>query len=102
VYAIVRNGSRQHKVEVGSVLDIDDLNPEVGASVALPVVMLVDGGELITDAKVLAGAEVTAEVLGVTRGPKIRILKFKNKSGYRKRQGHRQRYTAVKITEITA
>ncbi|MDR1354906.1 MAG: 50S ribosomal protein L21 [Propionibacteriaceae bacterium] len=102
MYAIVRNGSRQHKVEVGSVLDIDDLNPEVGASVALPVVMLVDGGELITDAKVLAGAEVTAEVLGVTRGPKIRILKFKNKSGYRKRQGHRQRYTAVKITEITA
>jgi large subunit ribosomal protein L21 len=102
VYAIVRNGSRQHKVEVGSVLNIDDLTPEVGATVELPVVMLVNDGTLSTDTEALAKAKVTAEVLGAAKGPKIHILKFKNKSGYRKRQGHRQHYTTVKITDIAA
>ncbi|MDR2620549.1 MAG: 50S ribosomal protein L21 [Propionibacteriaceae bacterium] len=102
MYAIVRNGSRQHKVEVGSVLNIDDLTPEVGATVELPVVMLVNDGTLSTDTEALAKAKVTAEVLGAAKGPKIHILKFKNKSGYRKRQGHRQHYTTVKITDIAA
>jgi large subunit ribosomal protein L21 len=102
VYAIVRAGSRQHKVEVGSIVNIDDLTQEVGATVELPVVMLVDDGQLTAEASALAKAKVSAEVLGEVKGPKIRILKFKNKSGYRKRQGHRQRYTTVRITGIAA
>ncbi|MDR0837959.1 MAG: 50S ribosomal protein L21 [Propionibacteriaceae bacterium] len=102
MYAIVRSGSRQHRVEVGSVLNIDELELDEGATIELPVVMLVDGDTLTTDAAKLATAKVTAEVVGATRGPKIHILKFKNKIGYRRHQGHRQHYTAVKITGIAA
>jgi len=100
VYAIVRSGGRQHKVAVGDVLEIDRLESAVGSSVSLKPLLLVDGTAVTSDAPTLGSASVTAEVLAETKGPKIRILKFKNKTGYRKRQGHRQRYTKIKITEI--
>ena len=64
--------------------------------------MLVDGEKVTAGADELAKATVTVEVLGATKGPKITILKYKNKTGYRKRQGHRQKYTQVKVTEISA
>ena len=97
MYAIVRSGGRQHKVAVGDVLDIDRTSDEVGSSVSLQPLLLVDGETVSTD---VTGASVTAEVLGETKGPKIRIIKFKNKTGYRKRQGHRQKYTQVRVTGI--
>jgi large subunit ribosomal protein L21 len=100
VYAIVRSGGRQHKVAVGDVIEIDRTADSVGASVSLQPLLLVDGDQVTTDASALGAATVTAEVLDQTKGPKIRILKFKNKTGYRKRQGHRQRYTRVKVTGI--
>jgi large subunit ribosomal protein L21 len=100
VYAIVRGGSRQHKVTTGDVVEIDLVEAGVGDTISLPAVLLVDGETVTADAKALAGVSVTAEVLGQTKGPKIKIWKFKNKTGYKKRQGHRQRYTAVKITGI--
>jgi large subunit ribosomal protein L21 len=100
VYAIVRSGGRQHKVAVGDVLEIDRLESAVGSSVSLKPLLLVDGTAVTSDASALGSASVTAEVLAETKGPKIRILKFKNKTGYRKRQGHRQRYTKIKITDI--
>jgi len=100
VYAIVRSGGRQHKVAVGDVLEIDRRSDEPGSSVALTPLLVVDGENVTSDAAALAGAKVTAEVLAETKGPKIRILKFKNKTGYRKRQGHRQKYTQVKVTGI--
>ncbi|MDR2930220.1 MAG: 50S ribosomal protein L21 [Propionibacteriaceae bacterium] len=100
MYAIVRGGSRQHKVTTGDVLEIDLVEAKVGDTIDLPAVLLVDGDTVTSDGKALAGVKVTAEVLDETKGPKIRIVKFKNKSGYKKRQGHRQRYTQVKITGI--
>lgn len=100
MYAIVRAGGRQEKVAVGDVLTIDRVEGEPGASVALPAVLLVDGAKVTTDAGKLAKVSVTAEVLGPAKGPKIHILKFKNKTGYRKRQGHRQKLTQVKVTGI--
>jgi large subunit ribosomal protein L21 len=102
VYAIVRAGGRQEKVAVGDVVQVDKLAEEPGASVTLPAVLVVDGETVTSDPKKLAKVEVTAEVVGATKGPKITILKFKNKTGYRKRQGHRQKYTEVKVTAISA
>ena len=100
VYAIVRSGGRQHKVAVGDVLEIDKVESEVGSKVNLQPLLLVDG-ESVTSAKSdLDKVSVTAEVLAETKGPKIRIMKYKNKTGYKKRQGHRQRYTQVKVTGI--
>jgi large subunit ribosomal protein L21 len=99
VYAIVRSGSKQQKVAVGDVIEIDRVETAVGDSVTLPVVMVVDG-ENVT-ATGLDKAAVTVEVVGATKGPKIVIQKYKNKTGYKKRQGHRQKYTQVKVTDIS-
>lgn len=99
VYAVVRSGGGQQKVAVGDVIEIDQA-AEVGASVSLPAVLHVDGDTVTADADTLAKVSVTAEVLGGTKGPKIVIQKYKNKTGYKKRQGHRQKYTQVKITGI--
>ncbi|MDR0488007.1 MAG: 50S ribosomal protein L21 [Propionibacteriaceae bacterium] len=100
MYAIVRGGSRQHKVTEGDVLEIDLVDAKVGDTINLPAVLLIDGDKVTSDSATLAAVKVTAEVLDETKGPKIKILKYKNKTGYKKRQGHRQRYTQVKITKI--
>ncbi len=103
VYAIVRAGGRQEKVAVGDVLLIDKVaDGAAGATLTLPVLMLVDGDAVTTDAAKLAKVTVSAEVVKPAKGPKIIILKHKNKTGYRKRQGHRQPLTQVKITGIKA
>jgi large subunit ribosomal protein L21 len=98
VYAIVRAGATQQKVAVGDVIEIDRVESAVGESVSLPVLLVVDGEDVTSSG--LDKATVTAEVLADTKGPKIVIQKYKNKTGYKKRQGHRQKYTQVKVTEI--
>jgi large subunit ribosomal protein L21 len=100
VYAIVRAGGRQEKVEVGSIVTMDRIAADENGNVTLAPVLLVDGDTVTHDAKALAKVTVTAEVLGDLRGKKIVIQKFKNKTGYKKRQGHRQELTRVKITGI--
>jgi large subunit ribosomal protein L21 len=102
VYAIVRAGGRQEKVSVGDVVIIDKVDGEAGASVSLTPLLLVDGTTVTSDASALAKASVTAEIVKPAKGPKITILKMKNKTGYRKRQGHRQHLTMVKVTGISA
>ena len=102
MYAIVRAGGRQEKVAVGDVVQIDKIDGEPGSSITLPALLVVDGDTVTSDQKALAGVTVTAEVVGAIKGPKITIMKFKNKTGYRKRQGHRQKYTEVKVTGIAA
>ena len=102
MYAIVRAGAKQQKVAVGDVIEIDKVTTGAGETVKLPVVLVVDGEKVTSDAKTLDKASVTVEVLGATKGPKIIIQKYKNKTGYKKRQGHRQKYTQVKVTSINA
>jgi large subunit ribosomal protein L21 len=100
VYAAVRAGGRQEKVEVGSVVVLDRIKADKDGNIELAPVLLVDGDKITYDAKSLAKVKVTAEVVGNLRGPKIVIQKFKNKTGYKKRQGHRQDLTRVQITGI--
>jgi large subunit ribosomal protein L21 len=100
VYAIVRSGGRQEKVAVGDVIETNRVVGEPGDVVALPALLLVDGETVTSDAATLAGVTVSAEVLDHTKGPKIDILKYKNKTGYRKRQGHRQALTKLRVTGI--
>jgi len=100
VYAIVKAGGRQEKVSVGDVVVVDRLAGEPGTSVELTALLLVDGDTVTHDAAKLAKVKVTAEVVRDEKGPKIDILKYKNKTGYRKRQGHRQKLTRLKVTGI--
>ena len=100
MYAIVRAGGRQEKVSVGDVIELDRQSGAAGDSFNLAAVLLVDDGNVTTDASALAKVTVTAEVLEHTKGPKIDILKYKNKTGYKKRQGHRQQLTQARVTAI--
>ena len=100
VYAIVRAGGRQEKVEVGTIVVLDRIKADKNGTIELVPVLHVDGSTVTHEAKALAKIKVTAEVLGDERGPKIVIQKFKNKTGYKKRRGHRQELTRVKITSI--
>ncbi len=74
---------------------------EIGSSVTLPAVLVVDDGKVISDPAELGRYQVTAEIMGAIAGPKINMIHYKNKTGYRRRLGHRQRYTQVKITGIS-
>lgn len=100
VFAVVKSGGRQEKVEVGTIITMDRIVADKSGNITLPAVLLVDGAKVTSDAASLAKVVVTAEVLEDLRGPKIVIHKFKNKTGYRKRQGHRQELTRVKVTGI--
>ena len=100
VYAIVKAGGRQEKVSVGDIVVVDRLTAREGATVELPALMLVDGATITTDVKALAKIKVTAKVVRDERGPKIVIFKYKNKTGYRRRQGHRQDLTRLTVTGI--
>ena len=102
MYAIVKTGGKQYKVAEGDVIEVEKLVGKPGDSVALTALLLVDGDDLMTDTAQLASAAVTGEVVAHTKGPKIRIHKFKNKTGYHKRQGHRQPLTQVKVTGISS
>ena len=100
MYAIVKTGGKQYRVAVGDVVEVEKIVGEPGASVALPALLLVDGDDVTTDADALAKVAVTGEVVAHTKGPKIRIHHFKNKTGYHRRLGHRQKLTQVKVTGI--
>jgi len=99
-YAVVKTGGKQYKVAVGDIVKVEKLETEPGSSVSLPVALVVAGSKVTTSADDLAKVAVAAEVLEHTKGPKIRIHKFKNKTGYHKRQGHRQQLTVLKVTGI--
>jgi large subunit ribosomal protein L21 len=100
VFAVVRAGGRQEKVEVGTIVTMDRVQADKSGNVTLPAVLLVDGDKITSDAASLAKVTVTAEVLEDLRGPKIIIQHYKNKTGYKRRQGHRQELTRVKVTGI--
>lgn len=100
VYAVVRAGGRQEKVEVGSIVVLDRVQAQADDTIQLSPVLLVDGDTITHDPKALAKVTVTAQVIGHERGPKIVIQHFKNKTGYKRRQGFRHDQTRVKITGI--
>lgn len=100
VYAIVKTGGRQEKVAVGDIVVVNRIAGDAGSTVELPAILLVDGDKVTTDAAALAKVKVTAEIVRDEKGPKISILKYKNKTGYKKRQGHRQKLTRLSITGI--
>ena len=101
MYAIVKAGGHQEKVEVGDVILVNRLNAKKGDTVEFPAALVVDGSKVILGAKDLAKLTVKAEVVNdEAKGPKISIMKYNNKTGVARRKGHRQQLTLVKITAI--
>jgi large subunit ribosomal protein L21 len=102
VYAIVRCGGRQEKVALDDVVTVDKLAGAAGDSITLTALLVVDGDRVISDPAEVGRYQVTADIVGDTAGPKINMIHYRNKTGYRRRLGHRQRYTQVRITGIGA
>ena len=100
MYAIVRCGGRQEKVALDDVVTVDKLDGKAGSSITLPALLVVDGDRIISDPAEVGRYQVTADIVGDTAGPKINMIQYRNKTGYRRRLGHRQRYTQVRITGI--
>ncbi len=100
MYAIIKTGGKQYCVEEGKKISVEKLDAEVGAEVVFDQVLLVAGDELQVGQPTVSGAKVTAKVLEQGKGAKIRIFKYKAKSNYRRRQGHRQPFTKVEVTKI--
>ena len=100
MYAIIKTGGKQYCVEEGKVITIEKLDVEGGAEVAFDEVLLVSGDSVKIGQPTVAGAKVTGKVLEQGKGAKIRIFKYKAKSNYRRRQGHRQPFTKVQIEKI--
>jgi len=101
IYAVIRSGGKQYKVEPNQLLDVELLPADVGAVVELSDVLLVaDGDDVTVGQPLVDGARVVAEVVEHGRGPKIIVFKYKNKTRYRRRTGHRQSYTRLAIRQI--
>lgn len=100
MYAIIKTGGKQYCVEEGKVITIEKLDVEAGAEVAFDEVLLVSGDSVKIGQPTVAGAKVTGKVLEQGKDAKIRIFKYKAKSNYRRRQGHRQPFTKVQIEKI--
>ena len=101
MYAVIKAGGKQYRVEPGAKLRVEDLAAEVGASVSFDEVLLVGAGDAVkVGAPLVAGAQVKATVLAKGRGDKVRIFKLRRRKHYQKTQGHRQSYTEVRIDEI--
>jgi len=103
MYAVVKTGGKQYRVTPGSSLRVEKINAETGASVELDKVLLVaDGDDIKVGAPYLDGGRVTAKVKSHGRGNKVRIVKFRRRKHHMKRQGHRQSFTEIEVTGITA
>ena len=100
MYAVIKTGGKQEKVEAGQVLHVEKLGKAVGDEVSLTPILVVDGDTVLATPSQLGQASVTAKVVGEAKGPKITGFRYKNKSNQRKRWGHRQHYDAIEITKI--
>jgi large subunit ribosomal protein L21 len=103
MYAVFQSGGKQHRVSEGQTLRLEKLDAETGASIEFDSVLLIaNGEEVAVGAPFVAGSKITAEVVAHGRGDKVKIVKFRRRKHSRKQQGHRQWFTEVKITGITA
>ncbi len=102
MYAIIATGGKQYKVAEGDIIKVEKLGVEAGANVSFDQVLVVNNGELKVGNPTVAGASVTATVVEEGKGKKVIVYRYKRKSGYHKKNGHRQTYTKVKIEKINA
>ena len=98
-YAIIKTGGKQYRVEQGQTLLVERLPGDDGDSVELEPLLFVDGSSVV-DGSDLSGVSVKARVVAQERGPKLRVVKFKPKRGYKRRTGHRQNLTRIEVTEV--
>ena len=102
MYAVIRTGGKQYRVSEGDRLRVEKLAGDVGASITLSDVLMVGGEKVVVGKPVVAGARVTATITAQDRAKKVIVFKFRRRKNYRRKNGHRQPYTELKITGVSA
>jgi large subunit ribosomal protein L21 len=103
MYAVIKTGGKQYKVEKGSTLRVEKLDGDAGTKLSFEEVLLVaDGDNVQIGVPMLSGAKVSAEIVAQEKGEKLIVFKFRRRKAYRRKNGHRQQYTAIKVTDIQA
>ena len=103
MYAVIKTGGKQVRVDKGATVLVEKIEGDAGKKVEFDQVLLVADGEEVSLGKpVLAGAKVTGEIIAQEKGPKLVVFKFRRRKNYRRKTGHRQKYTSIKITGISA
>jgi large subunit ribosomal protein L21 len=102
MYAVIESGGKQYRVQPGERLRVEKIAAETGSQITFPALLVADGANVRVGAPVVQGAQVKAEIVAEEKGPKLRIYKYRRRKGYRRKTGHRQVYTALKILDITA
>lgn len=100
MYAVIRTGGKQYRVQVGDVIDVERLPGEAGAELQLEPLLVVDGDRVTSSADDLGRARVTATVVDQHRGKKLRVFTYKNKSRQKRAMGHRQSLTRLRVADI--
>lgn len=102
MYAVIRTGGKQYRVSEGDKLRVERLPGDVGSSIAIEDVLMIGGDSPKVGAPTVSGAKVTAEIVAQDRAKKVIVFKFKRRKNYRRKRGHRQHYTEIKVTGIQA
>ncbi|HUH07039.1 MAG TPA: 50S ribosomal protein L21 [Egibacteraceae bacterium] len=102
MYAVIATGGKQYRVKVGDTLDVERLASGDGTVALRPIMLVGDDGKVQVSKKALESASVTASIVEDRKGPKLTVFKYKNKTGYRRKNGHRQLLTRIRVDEITA
>lgn len=103
MYAVIKTGGKQYKVEKGTTVRVEKLEGDPGTKLSFDEVLLVaDGDKVQVGAPVVSGAKVAAEIVAQEKGEKLIVFKFRRRKAYRRKNGHRQQYTAIKVTDIQA
>ncbi len=102
MYAVIKTGGKQYRVSEGDVVRVEKLSGEVGESIKLDEVLMIGGESVRVGTPTVSGASVTAEITGQNRSKKVVVFKMKRRKNYRRTRGHRQPYTELRITSISA
>jgi large subunit ribosomal protein L21 len=102
MYAVIATGGKQYKVKVGDTLEVEKLTPDSDSVELRPIMLVGDDGEVTVAKDALANATVTASIVEQVKGPKLTVFKYKNKTGYRRKAGHRQPLTRIRVDAIDA
>lgn len=100
MYAIIRAGGKQHKVAKGDIIEVERVKESSDSLEFVPLLVVDDKGKARSGKSDLASARVVASIVGESKGPKIDVVKYRNKTGYRRNTGHRQKYTTIQIDDI--
>ncbi len=102
MYAVIKTGGKQYRVQQGDRLRVEKLAGDVGGNVTLNEVLMIGGDKVVIGTPMVSGAKVTAEIVAQDRDKKVIIFKFRRRKNYRRKRGHRQPFTELKITGISA